>query len=1341
MVSDRAFREKEGLELIIQDTLQVLGQPSDPLLADQWHTGTDTWSINVRDVWDDYTGAGVLVGILDDGFDYTHPDLAPNYRFDLDYDFLDNDSDARDSESTNRHGTAVAGLIAADDNGTGTVGVAFDADIVGYRMGFGNYPISQVVDPINRAADTVDVFSNSWSFTSAFSDNFKQAGWEGVSGALLNLAENGRGGLGTVAVFAAGNDRDTGGNANYHNVGNSPYTISVAATDQDGTYSWFSSPGANLLVTAPGTNLRTTDKTGSGGYDSGDFTWFGGTSGSTPIVSGVIALMLEANAALGYRDVQEILAYSARQNDPFSAGWQFNGAGNWNGGGLHFSHDYGFGLVDARAAVRLAETWQGQNTYATMTSIFASASPALVLPDQGTVITTLDVTENVTIEHILINLDISHSWGGDLIIKLTGPDGTESTLANRVNNGIYSGTIDFVFSSTAHWGENSAGTWTLNIQDAAFLDSGMLNSWSLEFLGKESSADDRYIFTDEFGAFSGSDLLVRSTIADTNGGTDTVNLAAVTTNSTLDLATETGTIAGKAVTIAPGTVIEVVYGGDGNDFLSGNIADNALYGGRGNDDLRGGSGSDILYGEAGDDVLYGEEENDILIGGEGSNELYGGAGADLLVYRESALAGMTNLIEGEAGIDAFQIILTATTHALQSIQDDLVALENAISNGLSYTLSTLGLTVSGVEALDVRVDLVEPYKVPLIALNDDAETEEGQALTLDTMLNDFIFDPGSVFISGITQGANGTVVLNPDHTITYTPAAGYVGADSFTYTIEDGNGERDVGTVALNILPDPSPAAPEEDRVFLLDPVTVNTLPHSPEMTMGGPYAAKTISVSFTTGADVTARQVLYEQGGYIRGINLFVESGRLYLAAWNKGEENWGYKELDTGVSADTAYTATLVLDGAFPLDGTLTGYVNGVEVGQASGVGLLYQHGGDVGIGWMKNATSFHGQSATGNGYNFTGALDKLAQYNAALTGADLDQLHEYMAWEVLPDPSPAAPEEDRVFLLDPVTVNTLPHSPEMTMGGPYAAKTISVSFTTGADVTARQVLYEQGGYIRGINLFVESGRLYLAAWNKGEENWGYKELDTGVSADTAYTATLVLDGAFPLDGTLTGYVNGVEVGQASGVGLLYQHGGDVGIGWMKNATSFHGQSATGNGYNFTGTLDKLVQYNAALTGAELDQLHEYMAWEVLPDGTITGTQGDDDPLSGTIGEDVIYGLGGSDVLYGDDGKDVLYGGSEADRFVFEAPSAFNDVDVIGDFSIAEGDAIDIADLLTGYDPLTDAIADFVQITDNGTDSFLAVDADGGADNFVQVAELRNVIGLTDEEALETAGNLITA
>lgn len=69
-----------------------------------------------------------------------------------------------------------------------------------------------------------------------------------------------------------------------------------------------------------------------------------------------------------------------------------------------------------------------------------------------------------------------------------------------------------------------------------------------------------------------------------------------------------------------------------------------------------------------------------------------------------------------------------------------------------------------------------------------------------------------------------------------------------------------------------------------------------------------------------------------------------------------------------------------------------------------------------------------------------------------------------------------------------------------------------------------------------------------------------------------------------------------------------------------------------------------------------------------------------------------------------------------------------------------MDISDLLSDYDPLSDAIADFVQITENSGNSYLNVDTDGGADNFVQVAYLYNEIGLTDETSLEASGNLIT-
>ena len=108
------------------------------------------------------------------------------------------------------------------------------------------------------------------------------------------------------------------------------------------------------------------------------------------------------------------------------------------------------------------------------------------------------------------------------------------------------------------------------------------------------------------------------------------------------------------------------------------------------------------------------------------------------------------------------------------------------------------------------------------------------------------------------------------------------------------------------------------------------------------------------------------------------------------------------------------------------------------------------------------------------------------------------------------------------------------------------------------------------------------------------------------------------------------------------------------------------------------------------------------------------------------------------GNGGQDTLYGQDGADIFILKQDTAFDAVTVIDDFDTAEGDVINLSDILDMYDPLTDVLTDFVQITDNGTDSSLAVDIDGGADNFVQIATLLNVTGLTDEDALVTSNNL---
>ncbi len=334
--------------------------PTDPLFNLQWHLlntgqtgGTAGIDINVVDVWDEFTGQGVDVGIIDNGFDIVHRDLDGNYDTTRDLDLRDGDDDASavdpgtSAQGGDNHGTQVAGVVGAEQgNDFGVVGVAYQATLIGYRIGFGNeFTLGDLVSALQQQVN-VDVSNNSYGFGGFFTDDFGSIAFQGVANAIENAVTNGRDGLGTVFVFAAGNGFFEGDNVNYHNLQNSRHTIAVAAIEDDGSIAPFSTPGSALLVSAPGVEIFTTDRSGSAGDSTGDFFTGGadfftvsGTSFSSPITAGVVALMLEANPGLGYRDVQEILAYSARQIDPSNPSWDVNGATNWNGGGLHVSDD------------------------------------------------------------------------------------------------------------------------------------------------------------------------------------------------------------------------------------------------------------------------------------------------------------------------------------------------------------------------------------------------------------------------------------------------------------------------------------------------------------------------------------------------------------------------------------------------------------------------------------------------------------------------------------------------------------------------------------------------------------------------------------------------------------------------------------------------------------------------------------------------------------------------------------------------------------------------------------------------------------------------------------------
>ena len=668
-------------------------------IALQWAHGQNQWyldntagglDLNVADVWLDYTGQGVTVAVYDNGVQATHPDLDDNYGTNL----PGNDGAPEDRDN---HGTAVAGIIAAENNFVGTVGVAFDATIVGVDLW--NEAIPEIPGPpttpgvpkVDRgdsvlSRESFDVVNQSFNwgyFTGwAHADNAEA---RDVHRNLDKAVIEGRGGLGTIIVTAAGNHRaektfDAAGNwiatkdlnwdANASNLLNDRQSVVVAAVEADGNARFNSNPGANLLVSAFGTNIQTTDRTGqtttdptvAAGYQAGNYTDFNDTSAAAPQVSGIVALMLEANPSLGWRDVQTILAYSARHvgadigvqpayDSSPSVGqfakyaWSYNQADNWNGGGLHFSNDYGFGLVDARAAVRLAESWTEQSTLANEQMIggrrFATNRDGRdAIPEGGDALRReIHILENVDVETVEVNLNISHPRMSDLVIRLISPEGTVSTLLNRPGQGQADVAFNATGNFTRNWtltsnefrGEASRGRWFLEIEDRAnaalpsgTLDNGTLGLVTLRTYGSSETENDTYIYTDEFietaldDAFERGDFS-RQHLSDTDGGRDIINAAAVSSKVSLDLNPGALNWITSRVffQIEPGTEIEWAFGGDGSDSIVGNDLGNQLRGNRGADVLVGKGDFDLLLGGAGDDVLAGGAGPDMLDGGEG----------------------------------------------------------------------------------------------------------------------------------------------------------------------------------------------------------------------------------------------------------------------------------------------------------------------------------------------------------------------------------------------------------------------------------------------------------------------------------------------------------------------------------------------------------------------------------------------------------------------------------------------------------------------------------------------------------------------------------------------------
>uniref|UniRef100_A0A7N8YL79 Furin (paired basic amino acid cleaving enzyme) a n=1 Tax=Mastacembelus armatus TaxID=205130 RepID=A0A7N8YL79_9TELE len=465
----------------------VFVEPSDPKFRDQWYLyNSNHRDLNAKDAWRlGYTGKGVVVSILDDGIEKNHPDLMQNYDPDASYDVNDGDPDPQPRYTQlndNRHGTRCAGEVAAvANNGICGVGVAYNAKIGGVRMLDGEVTDMVEAQSLSLNPQHVDIYSASWGPE----DDGKTVDGPAklAKEAFLRGVTEGRGGLGSIFVWASGNGGREKDSCNCDGYTNSIYTLSISSSTQNGNVPWYSEACSSTLATTYSSGNLNEKQIVTTDLKSKCTDSHTGTSASAPLAAGIIALALEANKNLTWRDMQHLVVRTSHPAHLLTNDWRTNGVGR------KVSHAYGYGLLDASAIVALAKTWTnvGPQRKCVITMV---GEPNHLLINKS-VDACVGTDSHVTsLEHVQAQLSLSYNRRGNLAIHLISPAGTRSTLLHpRPHDYSSEGFNDWAFMTTHSWDENPTGVWTLEIENVAGAsDYGTLTQFILVLYGTGSAS-------------------------------------------------------------------------------------------------------------------------------------------------------------------------------------------------------------------------------------------------------------------------------------------------------------------------------------------------------------------------------------------------------------------------------------------------------------------------------------------------------------------------------------------------------------------------------------------------------------------------------------------------------------------------------------------------------------------------------------------------------------------------------------------------------------------------------------------------------------------------------------
>ena len=498
----------------LKNTGQVIGKFNLDISVFPEQRATQGLDIKIEPVWKKgYTGKGTHIAILDEPFfqkgkeNETHEDLkgaihkeSHNYHA-----FTSNE---------NNHALQVAGIIAARANHLGIRGIAYESQVYAYgilnpkNLTFVNF--DEITDAMKKILKIpeISVVNNSWgSFRLTMPAKYQAVLKQGLT--------TGFGGKGIVYVKSAGNEgilenstskgennyhgfimvnsidhqgSNTGGYAlNFRSHSNPDERLAVFLGITDAT-----SNGSNLWISAPGWAVITT----GGWTKSYKYSAFSATSAAAPIITGVVALMRQANPKLTWRDVKLILAETAEKNDSSHADWQEGYRKKGSSEKYFFNNSYGFGMVNAQKAIELTKKWKNLPDMKTATT---SANVDV------TISTTFEATSMTIqnsgidfIESVVVELELEKKINiADSRFFLTLSNGSkESRLSNRSltlkmddasGTNIYTSQyhdknqITLQMLSNLYLGSSADGTWTLKIKDTAVFTK--LKKWKLTIRG------------------------------------------------------------------------------------------------------------------------------------------------------------------------------------------------------------------------------------------------------------------------------------------------------------------------------------------------------------------------------------------------------------------------------------------------------------------------------------------------------------------------------------------------------------------------------------------------------------------------------------------------------------------------------------------------------------------------------------------------------------------------------------------------------------------------------------------------------------------------------------------